>query len=155
MKRCIYEIDGRVVQLIPAYQDSTRPPGMTDDEYLAEAISRTVPPGARRRIIDGEDAPADRTYREAWRLSDSAASGVTVDMPHARAIHLDRIRVARDADLRRLDVQYLRAIEADDTAAQQRIAAAKQALRDIPQTLDLDGYATPEALGAAWPKELS
>ena len=35
-----------------------------------------------------------------------------------------------------------------------KIALAKQALRDLPQTFDLSSPVTPDELKAAWPDEL-
>ena len=112
------------------------------------------------RECDDTDLPADRadrnlgnpTFRDAW---EDTGTAVQTNMPKARLIHMGRIRSERDAALSALDVPFMRAVEAGDAAAQQRIAAEKQALRDIPQTFDLDGCATPEALGAAWPDGLA
>ena len=89
---------------------------------------------------------------EAWEWNGAA---VEVNMAKARLIHMAHIRAARNKALAALDVPFMRAVETGDTAEQQRVAAEKRSLRDIPQTFDLDGCATPEALGAAWPKELS
>jgi hypothetical protein len=110
-------------------------------------------------IVDETDLPGgaisvenDHNYFfDAWEWKDEK---VQPNMPKARVIHMDRIRSKRDAALAALDVPFMRAVEAGDTDEQERIAAEKQVLRDIPQTLDLDGCATPEALGAAWPEEL-
>ena len=48
----------------------------------------------------------------------------------------------------------MRAVEAEDTLEQARVAARKQTLRDIPQTFDLAKYRTPATLKAAWPTDL-
>jgi hypothetical protein len=76
-----------------------------------------------------------------------------VNMAKARGVHMDKIRVVRDAELVKKDLTSLRAIEAGDTSAQARIATEKQTLRDIPQTFDLTTD-TPEELKAKWPSEL-
>lgn len=78
---------------------------------------------------------------------------VIVNMTKARAIHLAEIRRVRNAELVRLDVPYIRAVEAGDKGTQATIAAEKQALRDIPQTFDVTAR-TPAALMAKWPDEL-
>ena len=76
-----------------------------------------------------------------------------VNMAKARGVHMDCIRVCRNAELVKLDVPALRAVEAGDTSAQSTIATEKQVLRDIPQTFDLTTD-TPEQLKAKWPAEL-
>ena len=75
-------------------------------------------------------------------------------MPKARTIHMDRIRVVRNAELVKLDVAFIQAIETGDAAQQELIAGLKQALRDIPQTFDLSTFRTPNTLKKAWPQGL-
>jgi hypothetical protein len=80
---------------------------------------------------------------------------VVVNMTKARAIHLAEIRRVRNAELVKLDVPFMRAVEASDTSAQATIGAEKQTLRDIPATFDITtGVTTPEALKLKWPAEL-
>ena len=76
-----------------------------------------------------------------------------VNMAKARGVHMDCIRVCRNAELVKLDVPALRAMETGDTSAQSTIATEKQVLRDIPQTFDLTTD-TPEQLKGKWPSEL-
>ena len=79
---------------------------------------------------------------------------INVNMTKARAIHLDAIRVVRNVELEKEDINMLKAIEAGDASAQSTVATKKQNLRDIPATFSLDGYADPASLKAAWPTEL-
>tara|TARA_R110000765_G_scaffold55290_1_gene109712 strand:+ start:411 stop:668 length:258 start_codon:yes stop_codon:yes gene_type:complete len=78
---------------------------------------------------------------------------VTVNMTKARVIHMNAIRVIRNAELSSLDTPFLRAVEGGDVSTQSEISGKKQALRDIPQTFDLIAT-TPQQLKAKWPKEL-
>jgi len=78
---------------------------------------------------------------------------INVDMAKARVIHMDAIRVVRDAELIAQDITFMRAVEAGDTDAQAAIATEKQVLRDIPQTFDLTTK-SPTELKRRWPKEL-
>ena len=103
------------------------------------------------RFIRDDELSLDRTYRAAWEDTGSLA----VNMPRARAIHMDLIRAARTPFFKALDDAYLRADEAGDTARKRQVAAQKQALRDLPTTFDLSGARTPEELKALWPQELS
>jgi len=78
-----------------------------------------------------------------------------LDMAVARVFHMNQIRIVRDAELRRLDISFIRAVEDADTDAQATIKTEKQTLRDIPATFDITTDAgTPELLRAKWPAEL-
>jgi hypothetical protein len=79
---------------------------------------------------------------------------INVNMSKARVIQMDAIRMVRDAELVKTDLQFMQAIEAGDTNAQATIAAEKQTLRDIPQTFDLKIARTPAQLKNKWPDGL-
>ena len=80
---------------------------------------------------------------------------VNVNMTKARAIHLEKIRLVRNAELAKEDITFMRAVEAGDTDTQATIATKKQTLRDIPASFDITtGVDTPEKLKAKWPSEL-
>jgi hypothetical protein len=94
-----------------------------------------------------------RFGREVW------GHAAKIVMAKARTIRIDQIRPERDKRLVALDVDYMRADEAGDGSVKQRIAATKQALRDLPAAVqpELDAIATPEALEAwepSWPAKL-
>jgi len=77
---------------------------------------------------------------------------IRVNMPKARGIHMDNIRATRNNELAKKDIEYMKALEADDGSST-AIATEKQALRDIPQTFDLTTD-TPEELKEKWPEGL-
>ena len=80
---------------------------------------------------------------------------VNINMVKARAIHLTEIRVVRNAELEKEDINMLKAIEAGDASAQSTVATKKQVLRDLPATFDITTDAgTPELLKGKWPTEL-
>ena len=80
---------------------------------------------------------------------------INVNMSKARVIHMDAIRVVRNAELAAKDITFMRAVEAGDADAQATIATAKQVLRDIPATFDITtNVDTPEKLKGKWPTEL-
>ena len=80
---------------------------------------------------------------------------INVNMPKARAIHLEEIRRVRNEELVKEDVTFMRAVEAGDASAQAAVATKKQTLRDIPATFDITtDVDTPEKLKAKWPTEL-
>jgi hypothetical protein len=106
--------------------------------------------------VEHTSVPADHScsarceFRNAWEWSD----GVKVNMPKARDMHMGRIRVVRDATLRRESGSESRQPAEIEALFTDERKARLQSLRDIPQTFDLETYKTPETLKAAWPAEL-
>ena len=71
---------------------------------------------------------------------------LTVNIPKAKDIWKDKIRVARKPKLEELDVEYQRAQEASsDTSA---IVTKKQELRDFPA--QVDSATTTDEIKAVW-----
>ena len=77
---------------------------------------------------------------------------IVINMSKARGIQMDKIREVRNKELAKKDIEFMKALEADDGSST-AIAAEKQVLRDIPQTFDLTTD-TPEELKDKWPKGL-
>lgn len=75
---------------------------------------------------------------------------ITIDMEKARNIWRDKIRQERAAKFAELDVAFMRAVERNDTAEQQRIAAEKQRLRDLTKAPEIEAAQTVEELKAFW-----
>lgn len=97
------------------------------------------------RITTIDKVPTDRTFRNAW-TDENDTSTVDVNMDKAREIHMDNIRAVRDEKLKELDIEALHGADVQEE---------KQALRDIPATLDLTTAETPEELKAIWPELLT
>ena len=142
----------------PAYNDQTREknyPGDTDDALIQRVINRHEI--SDYFIIDDATPAVDaflqnRDFRDAW---EAPTDELAVNMTKARVIHVDRIREVRNAELAKLDIPWMKAVEAGDTSSQATIATEKQTLRDIPATFDITtGVTTPEALKLKWPTEL-
>ena len=76
-------------------------------------------------------------------------------MAKARAIHLESIRIKRNAELSKLDVQATKAQDIGDTETLTQIRVRKQELRDLPATLapTLASAASVDALKAIQPLE--
>lgn len=94
------------------------------------------------------EIPAKRTFRDGWEAN--ADTGViSVNMEKAKDIWRDKIRLAREPELAKLDTAFMKAQEtgADTTA----IVAAKQALRDAPADPAIDAATTPDELTAVQP----
>jgi hypothetical protein len=139
----------RVTVVVPV--PSAQAPDESDADFVARVAAQVVPEGVSHSVVDVGDLPGDRTFRNAWALADGA---IDVDMPAAREMHMDVIRIDRDKALETLDVTFMRAVESGDTDAQAAVAAEKQVLRDIPQTFDLSPHANADDLNAAWPDGL-
>ena len=98
--------------------------------------------------------PTDRTFRNAWADTTPELT-IDVDMAKARAIHLESIRIKRNAELSKLDVQATKAQDIGDTETLTQIRVRKQELRDLPATLapTLASAASVDALKAIQPLE--
>ena len=74
--------------------------------------------------------------------------GLSIDMPKARDIYRDLIRLTRKDKLAELDIEFQKALEtsADTTS----IVSKKKALRDAPANTAIDAAKTESELKAAW-----
>ena len=99
--------------------------------------------------IDASTAtvPSDRAFRGAWSLSGSV---ISEDMTKAKEIFKDKIREVRKPLLAEEDVTYMKALEADDSAAKTASVATKTALRDATDDAAITNAADIAALKAAW-----
>jgi hypothetical protein len=90
---------------------------------------KDVPEGAPYAIVDSLDV--DNDYFDGFVYEDGAA---VVDISKAQLIHLDKFRKARSPKLAKLDVDYMKALETNDSVKAIEIAGKKQALRDVTKT---------------------
>jgi hypothetical protein len=140
-----------------------RLPLYNSEQELAEAVVRrnievgNIPADGLYWIVEDTDLPGGAVTSEndyffdCWEWDD----GCKVNMPKARGLHMNKIRAARNKELAKLDVPWMKAAEAGDTSTQSTIATQKQTLRDLPQTFDLTTDNNTEAeLKAKWPSEL-
>jgi len=119
-----------------------------------QRVMQDVPANARNaRVIDTNDIPTDRTFRNAWRQGGDGS--VDVDMPEARKMKMAGIRAARNAKLDQTDKDVQKADDNNDNAEKQRLRALRKTLRDLPQNVDLDSLDTPDKLKNFWPTELN
>jgi hypothetical protein len=124
MSLIIYpQTNGRVAVIIPA--------GDVNDAI------KDVPSETPYAIVDLLDM--DNDYFDAYEFD--ADAGAVLNMDKAKAIRLDQFREARKPLLEALDVDYMRALEVEDSVKASQIAIAKQELRDVtklplPDSLD-------------------
>lgn len=148
MKKIIYTRADGSVSIVNLPNDAK-------DEDFDKEVTRII---LERLAVDTpfiveDPRPASRYFRDAWRRN---GIGVDVDMPIARTIKTGKIRKERDTRLAAEDIAYMRADEANNAENKAFIAQRKQALRDLPDTVqpNLDSIATPEELEAfepVWP----
>lgn len=109
---------------------------------------KDVPEGVEYKIVDSVDI--DNDYFNAYEFD--AETGAKVNIEKAKAIHLDKFRAARAPKLAKLDIDFMKAVEANDEAKKAEIIAAKQALRDVTLTPLPDDLA---GIKATWPDILN
>ena len=164
--------DGNYRTTSPAYNDATRPAGESDDQFIQRIIGKlkvqySLASDHEFHMVENEDQITrlaecagtlfrygdDATGQTgAWEMDTDGRPKVNI--VKARVVQMDRIRKVRDAELEKLDIPYMRAMEAADTEEQEKISAQKQTLRDIPETFDLETFTTPTTLKDAYPDEL-
>jgi hypothetical protein len=67
---------------------------------------------------------------------------IRINIDKAKAIKLDQLRAERAPKLAALDLAFMRAVERGDLLAQARLAAEKQALRDVTKVALPDDVAS-------------
>lgn len=120
----------------------------SEDDFLSRIAIKDVPRGLTFSIVDSADLPQDRTFRNAWTVSDKA---VGVDMEKAREIHKENIRALRTPLFEKNDVAIADAILSDDKEAKVAAAAKRDALRDATDDPAIAAAQTPEELKLAIP----
>lgn len=109
---------------------------------------KDVPAGVEYKIVESVDI--DNDYFNAYQFD--AELGAKVNIDKAKAIHLDKFRNARAPKLAKLDIDFMKAVEANDEMKKAEIISAKQALRDITLTPLPDDLA---GIKATWPDILN
>ena len=142
--------DNKVIQLHPSPEYISQ--FDSEDQAIAAIIAKDIPENKRASaiVIDKSQVP-NRKFRDAWKQE---SSSVVEDMTKARAIHLDRIRVYRNAELVKEDIAFQRALEADSASDKAGVIANKETLRNLPSTFNLSGATNGTELDALWPSEL-
>ena len=112
------------------------------------AAIKDVPEGVEYKIVESVDI--DNDYFNAYEFD--AETGARVNIEKAKAIHLDKFRAARAPKLAKLDIDFMKAVEANDEDKKASIVAEKQALRDVTLTPLPDDL---EGIKATWPEILN
>jgi hypothetical protein len=109
---------------------------------------KDVPAGIAYKIVESVDI--DNDYFNSYEFD--AEAGAKVNIEKVKAIHLDKFRAARKPKLAKLDIEFMKAVEANDEEKKAEIIVAKQALRDVTLTPLPDDLA---GIKATWPDILN
>ena len=115
----------------------------TGELSIEECAKQSVPAGVPYRIVNDDEVPSDRTFRNAW----SDDNGIKVDMPKAKAIAHDKRREARTLEFAPLDIKAT--IPSEATAAEAARATVRAKYATMQTTID--AATTVDAIKAAMP----
>lgn len=109
---------------------------------------KDVPEGKPYAVVS-DLSNVDYAYFDGFVYEDGEA---VADIASCKTIHKNKWRAARKPLLEKLDVEYMRALEIEDTVSAASIAVQKQELRDVtqtelPDTLSEIKEVWPECLG--------
>jgi hypothetical protein len=113
---------------------------------LEEILKKDIPEGRPHFMIHRDELPeTGLLFIEAW-AADYDQKTIMVEMEQAREVTKEIIRQVRQPVLERLDVDYIRASEAEDRDRMKEVAGLKQVLRDLPASPAIQEAKTPEEL---------
>jgi hypothetical protein len=105
---------------------------LSDAEYKAHVIERSIPDGVDYREIDDEHIPKSREFRNAW-VDKSNKPNVDICCEKARELVLKRVRDKREKKLLEQDKKLMQAIRKQEDASS--INKETEALLDITNPL--------------------
>jgi hypothetical protein len=119
----------------------------TDDEILMTSLE-FITKSSSTEYIDVTETYEDDYFYEAFKISNQK---LVIDPVKAQEVQRNAWRAARAEKFPILDQQFMIALEKNDTAELARIAAAKQALRDVTKT---KLSKSPTTIRSNWPSIL-
>ena len=105
---------------------------------IEDIIKKDLPVNTPYKIVDTLNI--DNSFFDAYDFDQEL--GAAININRAKEIQKNNWRDARKPILEKLDVEYVRADEQNNTTLKQQIATQKQALRDVTNTPlpdDLEG----------------
>ena len=98
-----------------------------------EIIQRSVPQGIKYTIVSKSEIPTNRLYRDAWIFQNEK---IKIDVEKAKEIQKNNIRSVRDKIFKDKDIEYMRALELQDSSKISEIVEQKNKLRDVPNMVN-------------------
>jgi len=110
-----------------------------------EAAIKDVPAGTPYEIVEANEIPSDRFFRNAWALN---GKRIEVDLPKAKAIAHEIRRQKREEEFKPLDAQIVKRIPGVDVDA---VDAKRQRIRDkyAKVQVAIDAATTPDTIKEA------
>lgn len=143
--------DGGLSIVNPVINTHPQRENITEAQAEQRAWDKLPKDAINPKFVEKSIIPLDRIFRNAWKAGQGV---VEVDMPKAREIKRNQLRVLRRPLMESLDAAYMQADETGDVVEKQRIAAKKQALRDVTKNAAIEAAQTPEELMAVLPEAL-
>jgi hypothetical protein len=145
------KVDGEIITLAVNYKN---PNVIAGGDAWVEAHIRAKNPDCKTATRLPNVLPSDlpQLFRAAWR--NGGTGKIRIDMPLARVQRMAEIRAERNTLLDASDKEKARIDDVGTASQKTAISAYRQALRDLPATINLDAIDTPEALDVfepAWP----
>lgn len=134
MKKLIYTRDDggiSIVWPVPKAQLERTLGALTEEEYKAHVVARSIPDGKAYREVDDSELPADREFRDAWKDTGSA---IDHDMDKCRAM----LRARRNKKLEEMDDRAWRESRKPNGQSGE-VNTKAQRLRDIPADPKFNG----------------
>jgi len=101
---------------------------------IEEIAIKDVPKNCCYKICNSDCIPKDSTFFNAWIYNDTLNIPITINVNEAHNIWKNEWRRMREPILKKLDVEWMRALEKGDISLTQELANKKQILRDITLT---------------------
>lgn len=115
---------------------------------INKAALDLVPQNTEFRVIETSQLPDDPQFWGAWTID------CEVDINKAKEIWKNKIRVVRDARLKALDIEWMKAMENGESKAASLVAVKKQRLRDVTEREDFKTLTTIQQIKEYWPEVL-
>lgn len=117
-------------------------------ETTFEQVLNSLPKDITAFVTDSADLPQDAIFFDAWELD---GKDIVVNLNKAKEIWKARLRRARKPIFEKLDIEYIKALESEDTNESKRIVTLKKELRDITTSKELVNAKSIEKIKAYWP----
>lgn len=159
-------------------------PAMTEEEAMEYLLMKDIPkrvwhPDYKHnrkmfKICKYENRHLGNTaYRDSWKMDDNIEyyekdiptrfseywdlknQILTINMDKAKEIHKQRLRKAREKVFEKLDVEFMLALERENSENLSQIKKDKQFLRDITKLPEIENAKTLEELEKIWPDILN
>lgn len=116
----------------------------TGEVSIEELIQKHVDSSKPFKVCEHEDISSlDGMFADAFQLDQN---NITVNMKNATDVWRNLLRRERAPLMQQLDVQYMRALETNNSALASEIATRKQKLRDAPADARIEQASTTDEL---------